>query len=330
MSPGLSELAPSVLRRFYADAVPGKDNFVAGPSGIGYCIPELLPPAASTPGSLTQFAEFTSAALGKSDLTIVNTISNEDCDPSCTAPLVEQANIDAVFLYYGDAYCGRKGGVTWTGGKPVIGGRAALWHGFETPVSLARLLRSLPSDPRDAASYSLIPVHVWSRNVTSVVDAVALLGDYFDVVTPEELVAKMTANVFHDCGNAPVVSGPYSESCTGGSASCGALTGVSCSDSAGHHVVNPFFDFTVCAKSAVTNCNGRLICLGDPCPSSFPAPGGSYAGSCSGCVAAGGFLSGCACSGGETTNAVFDYTVCQNSLVANCYGALICQGQPCV
>ncbi len=114
VSPALSELAPSVLQRFYADAVPGKDNFVAGPSGVGYCIPELLPNDPLTPGSLAQFAGLTSAFLGKADLHIVNTISNEDCDPNCTMPLLGQPNIDAVFLYFGNAYCGRAGGITWT------------------------------------------------------------------------------------------------------------------------------------------------------------------------------------------------------------------------
>jgi GxGYxYP putative glycoside hydrolase C-terminal domain len=107
---------------------------------------------------------------------------------------------------------------------------------------------SLPNDPRDPNSYSLIPVHVWSRNVSDVVATASYLGsDYFDVVTPDEFVAKLSASVFHDCANAPSPSGPYSQSCSGGSVVCGSLTGVRCRDDSGDTVTNPFFDYTACS-----------------------------------------------------------------------------------
>lgn len=137
---------------------------------------------------------------------MVNILADEECDPSCTAPLLDNADVSAVFLYWGNAYVGRNGAITWTGGKPVVGGRAALWQGFNTPESLAQLLkyacsgsvsqdmfvwlsvcrRGLPNDPRSADSYSLIPVHVWSRNVTDVLTTAGLLGsDFFDVLPPQ-------------------------------------------------------------------------------------------------------------------------------------------------
>lgn len=99
---------------------------------------------------------------GKADLSIVNVIADEECDPDCTAPMLSHDNLNAVLLYFGNAYVGRNGGITWTGGswsgvrhflpswslvyplsegKPVVGGRFALWDGFNTPESLSRALR---------------------------------------------------------------------------------------------------------------------------------------------------------------------------------------------
>ena len=59
--------------------------------------------------------------------------------------------------------------VSWDGDKPIVGGRYAMWgtpgSGFDDPVSLTRKLRTLSKDPRNAASYSLIPVHVWTHRL---------------------------------------------------------------------------------------------------------------------------------------------------------------------
>ena len=50
---------------------------------------------------------------------------------------------------------------------------------------MAHALQLLPKDPRNPDSYSVIPVHVWTHNVTDVVTAVQYLGSNgFDVVTP--------------------------------------------------------------------------------------------------------------------------------------------------
>ncbi len=47
LSPSLADLAPSVLRWYYASASnsPGRDFFIAGPSGNGYLYPSMYPPA---------------------------------------------------------------------------------------------------------------------------------------------------------------------------------------------------------------------------------------------------------------------------------------------
>jgi hypothetical protein len=112
-------------------------QFVAGPSGVGYYIPEKVPSqevdgiasltatmmvctvdcvvvrVCEPSFAITQFCVLPSQ--DKADLSIVNVIADEECDPGCTSPMLANDNLDAVFLYYGNAYVGRNGGITWTG-----------------------------------------------------------------------------------------------------------------------------------------------------------------------------------------------------------------------
>jgi hypothetical protein len=51
--------------------------------------------------------------------------------------------------------------------------------------------------------------------------------------------------------------------------------------------------------------------------------------SCSDCENSCGVLSGCNCEGTVATQQTFDYSFCPELAVANCFGVLICQGEPC-
>lgn len=263
--------------------------------------------------------------MDKADLRVVNLITDFDCDLNCAGPYAD-AGAYGVFLYEGDGYCGRGARLSWAGDAPVVGGRAPLW-GTRDPVWLARVLRGLPKDARNPDSYSLVPVHVWTHNVSDVISTVKLLGgDYFDVVTPEDFVSRLRANVFHDCAAAVRATGSYTTSCTGGTDTCGVLRDVSCTDGRGHTIPNAFFDHHACPNNAVDNCFGRLQCSGEPCACVGPATG-SYTQSCK-CAGECGVLTQCVCSGAPVQHA-FDYSVCPNLAVADCFGALLCQGQPC-
>jgi len=81
-----------------------------------------------------------------------------------------------------------------------MSGRYQLWTGtFESPQSLlAKLLQQAP-DPTTAAGYSLVPVHVWTNNVTEVAWVASQLQAHggFDVVTPTQFAARIVANVPH-------------------------------------------------------------------------------------------------------------------------------------
>ena len=84
---------------------------------------------------------------------------------------------------------------------PVIGARMNLWgegtSGDKVGVdTLVRELKTLPTDPTDAASYSVVVVNMGSHNYSDVVKAGKLLlaDGGFDVVLPEVLISRLAVN----------------------------------------------------------------------------------------------------------------------------------------
>ena len=116
--------------------------------------------------------------------------------------------------------------------------------------------------------------------------------------------------------------------CNGGQDNCGALKNWTCDGNATALIFNEFSDHTSCHNNTVSNCFGRLICQGQACVCTANAIG-SFSSSCSDCVNSCGMLSGCKCEGVVLTQNAFDYSSCPSLAVANCFGALICQGEPC-
>jgi GxGYxYP putative glycoside hydrolase C-terminal domain/GxGYxYP third domain/GxGYxYP_N 1st domain len=206
LSPAATELVPNVVSYLYRHAVPDNCSssslsssnlsqnvsyFVASPSGVGYAYPSLMSSA-----DLESFATLTSRYMSKADLRIVNVL-DETISQRAIDALVEQPNIDAVILYLYSDYSGLHGNITFSNGKPIIGGRYNLWKGFNTPQQLASKLNALPTDPTQTSSYSLIPVHVWSMSVADVLECISLLDSHVHVVTPDQFVAQIQSNVNH-------------------------------------------------------------------------------------------------------------------------------------
>ena len=163
-------LLPTILSWLTKQA-SANDTFVAGPSGAGYAFAEKLPGARAAP-----FAEATAELMAQAGLRLVNVIGSVPTSESLHQ-LTAQPDIDAVLYWTFDSdYSGLSGNVAYINGKPVIGGRRSLWgDGSEGtalgPHALADSLATLPKDPADPNSYSLIPVHAWSHNYSSVVRA---------------------------------------------------------------------------------------------------------------------------------------------------------------
>lgn len=196
--PALAELAPHALARLYAasaTAPDARDRFVAGPSGSGYMFPEKF-------ANLDSAAALTARCMAKADLRILNLLGNDTAD-RFLEPFLRRDGIDAVFFYPYSDYSGLKGSIRFVSGKPVIGGYANLWEGFETPASLAARLNSRPKDPKSRDGYSLIPVHAWSRTMADIAACAKLLGPDVRVVAPDEFVKAIAENLGPPLGLRP-------------------------------------------------------------------------------------------------------------------------------
>lgn len=171
----------------------------------GYFYPDKMSPSA-----LSAVTSLTNAYMAKAGMRIVNVMNyGNTYTPQQMAAYTSQPGIDAVMMYYFSNYAGGVGAIDWSNGKPVIGGRFALWGDGTNPsgptwlnvTGAINTLLTQARDPTSAAGYSLIPVHAWSHNVTDVrtirdaLDAAA--PGQFEVVTPDEFVARILANVVH-------------------------------------------------------------------------------------------------------------------------------------
>jgi hypothetical protein len=190
VSPAMAEVAPTVLKYLYDNETSGssgRDYFVTGVSGLGYIYPDKYK-------DLDGFAGLTSKYMQKSDLRIVNVLGNID-SAKYLLPLLKQDNIDAIFYYFYSDYSGGHGKISFVNNKPVIYGRYNLWDGFETSTSLAQKLNAASKNIYSPEGYSLIPVHVWSRNVTDVLNCTNLLNSNVRVVAPDEFVSLISKNL---------------------------------------------------------------------------------------------------------------------------------------
>lgn len=196
ISPALVELAPPMYKK-YVDNSPstaeGRSTLIAAPSGRGYFNPGIFP-------NLTNECNLLNQYMKKGDLRIANVI-DVDASPRNLEPFLKQDNIDALFYYNYTDYSGLKGQISWYKDKPSIGGRFNLWLGTlgqatdKTPETLAKELNAASTNIYSAAGYSLIPVIVWSRKVSDVLECIGKLGPNIRVVTPDEFVWLIRKNI---------------------------------------------------------------------------------------------------------------------------------------
>lgn len=192
LSAALADLAPPIMSTLYASSsrpnassgMLGSDTFVAATSGVGYAYPDL-----ESTSLLQNFARLSSAYMTKADLSLLNVLGLS-YSKSAATELLSQSSIDALLWYDYASYSALNGNVTWISvqqgsgkvQKPVIGGRFQLWDGiFDNVTSLASKLLAQKRDASTVAGYSLIPVHVWTNNVTSAVQLVRISNTFLHV-----------------------------------------------------------------------------------------------------------------------------------------------------
>jgi hypothetical protein len=195
LPPSLADLAPSALQWFFANASNGlaKDFFVAGPSALGYMYPSRYP-LADLERHTRRFNDFAAwTDLRIAQVIDFSTFSRLDLWSRYTA----EPNIDALIYIEYSRYDARAGALQWQNGKPILSPRKMLWAGLSgaDEASVTTALNGAARDPYSSAGYSLVMVHVWSKDLTSVQTVVNGLAPAVRVVTPDELVRLMTANI---------------------------------------------------------------------------------------------------------------------------------------
>ena len=185
ISPALVDLAPSVMRWYYDRASRGahQDLFVAGPSGSGYMFPSRF-----ESGALDAYLDRLDGLLAAADLDIVNIL---DADAYGRMDLwdryLARPHVQALlYTGYGETPHGR---ISFsTHGKPIIEARDNLWGGLEEEATVIANINARPANPQAADGYSLVFVHVWTKDLSSIQTVVNGLHANVRVVTPDELV----------------------------------------------------------------------------------------------------------------------------------------------
>jgi hypothetical protein len=189
ISPSLVDLAPSAMAKYYREALRGATNedFIAGPSGTGYTYPSRMPSA-----DLDRYVTRMNQYLGAADLSIVEILEDQNVfnRGDLWSKYLRQPNADALFYFGPDAH----GGINWFAGKPVIAQRDVLWQGLTDEQQLIDNINARPADPTSADGYTLVLVHVWTKDLSAVKTVVQGLNPNVEVVTPTELVQLIKEN----------------------------------------------------------------------------------------------------------------------------------------
>jgi hypothetical protein len=201
ISPSLVDLAPSVLRWYYEHASKGtfKDFFVAGPSGSGYTFPSRF-----SADGLDAYVSRLNIFMDAADLNIVNILDQGAYHRTdLWNKFLTQPNIDALlYTGYGESPQGR---VTFSGnGKPIVEARDNLWAGLEEEQTVINNINARPADPTSVEGYTLVFVHVWTKNLSHIKTVVEGLNANVKVVTPDAFVKLIKANVKTGSNNGSV------------------------------------------------------------------------------------------------------------------------------
>lgn len=222
-SPAMAALMPSVLG-WVQDTLTVNDSISAGPSGAGYCYPQLFP---ADGVQATAFGSATAELMRRSEQTLCNVIGVTPSQESL-AQLVNHTQIESIcYFTFGPAqmgYAALHGTVSYVGNAarkiPMVGLRFSLWDGssgdpdkVDVDGAVAELLQLQKehADPSDPLSYSIVGVEL-GNNYSSIVEIVkriqAAVPGGFDIVLPETLITKMEAATARK-QTCPLASGPW-------------------------------------------------------------------------------------------------------------------------
>lgn len=184
----------------------GKNNtFVSGVSGLGYINPSKMSDEA-----LEEFTDKTAKAMAESGLDIITIL---DKAPKTA---VQDKAFEKTLGYYSrydnikggvleldpDRYQSGKGRIWFSDGKPFVSVRLSLWNN-DGPEAVtkewleeqAAAVNSYKADIHSADGYSVINIHPWSMDADDIAYFVSCLDENVEIVSADELIARITENV---------------------------------------------------------------------------------------------------------------------------------------
>lgn len=203
-APMLCRLCPAALEDIYSRAE--NDTFVCGVSGIGYTNCMTFPRE-----RLGAFARKTAAGMKKADLRVIALLDNlenvkEGEAEQRLARFACRENIaGGIWQLDPDRYESGKGKIFWACGKPFVSVGISLWHPScrhegvtkEWLDGIAEKIAAAPADVTSERGYTVLNVHPWSIRMEDVDYLVSRLPERVRIVSAEELIALVSANVAH-------------------------------------------------------------------------------------------------------------------------------------
>ena len=198
VSPALYDLNSGVLNYLY-DKAQNNQEFIAGPSGVGYANMTSY-----NPDSLGSLSALTASYMKKADLSVVNLIDGS-ADVNAVKELARYTNIKGGVWSVGNKYIAGAGAVYWSNGKPFVTARETFWRlagdlnsnkywGYVERV--AQRVNAYKKDPTVIEGYTLILAHAWSTGSMEYISRFAeMLDDSVEMVTAGELIDLVTKNV---------------------------------------------------------------------------------------------------------------------------------------
>jgi hypothetical protein len=135
--------------------------------------------------------------MTRGDLNIVQILDfNAFTKSAVWDQFLAQPAIDALFYMEYAPYNGAHGAIAFSSnGKPIISAREMLWGGLEEETNVIVNINSAPRDPSSPAGYSMVAVHVWTKNLDNVQQVVTNLASDVRVVTPEIFAKLIRTNI---------------------------------------------------------------------------------------------------------------------------------------
>lgn len=201
LSPSLYYLAPTVFNLYYKNASSGCNNdyFVVPPSGNGYIYPSKFNTNAL--GSYVNRLNDYMKEVDEKYVAIIDDASfhnNKLWDEFTSKP-----NIQGLFYLDYHKHDSYHGEINWSNNKPIVSCRDLLWNNLEGEDELVKNINeridSGEVDIHNSKSYTFVYVHVWSKDLNNIENAVTKLKENpkVEIVTPEVFMKLINKNVDH-------------------------------------------------------------------------------------------------------------------------------------